>query len=78
MQEAQRRYPERPETHLARIAALRREHRHEEARAALEAARTALLADGDLIKSRYLDITLAQIQAAEGRPKSRSRACRVS
>lgn len=67
--EAEGRYPDQPEVRLLRIATLLSEHRPDEARAAIDAARTSL-ASGDAEEARAvrrrLDASLAQIQAQQG------------
>ncbi len=66
--DAERRYPDRPEMRLVRIATLLSERRHQEAGAAIEEARAALGSEGkeDAEIRRHLDVTLAQIRAARG------------
>jgi len=66
--EAERRYPERPEARLARIATLLSEGRPEAARTAVEEARAALAGDGEEARAlrRHLDLTLAGIRAQQG------------
>lgn len=66
--EAERLYPDRPEARLVRIQTLLSEHRRDEARAAIEEARTALdRADEETVELRHrLDVTLAQLRAEQG------------
>lgn len=66
--DAERRYPDRPEMRLVRIATLLSERRQEEAGAAIEEARAALAREGEEEPEirRHLDLTLAQIRAARG------------
>ena len=66
--EAEKLYPDRPEARLARIATLLSEHRQEEARTAIEEARTALTGEEEEQEEvrHRLDVTLAQIQAQQG------------
>jgi len=68
--EAERLYPDRPEVRLVRIATLLSEQRPDEARAAVEEARAALIGDDNEQRERRhrLDVTLAQIQAQQGEP----------
>jgi len=66
--EAERRYPDRPEVRLVRIATLLSEDKKDEARAAIEETRAGLAGDDDesLALRRRLDLTLAQLQAEQG------------
>jgi len=66
--EAERLYPDRAEARLARIATLLSEQRGEEARAAIEEARTVLVGDDEEQREqrRRLEVVLAQIQAQQG------------
>ncbi len=68
--ETEKLYPERPEARLLRIATLLKEHRRDEARAAIDEARAALAGDDEESQGirRRLDLTLAQIEAAQGEP----------
>jgi len=68
--EAERRYPDRPEARLVRIATLLSEQRGEEARAAIEEAHAALVGDDEDQREqrRRLEVALAQIQAQQGEP----------
>lgn len=68
LSDAEQRYPDRPEARLVRISTLLSEHREDEARAAIEQARTALAGDEDeTVGLRHrLDVTLAEIQAQQG------------
>ncbi|MBW2420404.1 MAG: tetratricopeptide repeat protein [Deltaproteobacteria bacterium] len=66
--EAELLYPDRAEVRLARIATLYSEHRHEEARLAIEEARAALASDEEetaALRAR-LDVSLAQLLAQQG------------
>jgi tetratricopeptide (TPR) repeat protein len=66
--EAERLYPDKPEARLARIQALISEHRRDEARAAIEAARGALSAEDDETEElrHRLDVAHAQLRAEQG------------
>ncbi len=68
--ETEKLYPERPEARLLRIATLLKEHRRDEARTAIDEARAAHQGDDEESKAirRRLDLTLAQIEAAQGEP----------
>jgi tetratricopeptide (TPR) repeat protein len=69
--EAERRYPERPEARLVRIATLLSEHRDSEAREAIEAASLALEGVDEQEEIRHrLEVTLAQVQAQQGETAS--------
>jgi tetratricopeptide (TPR) repeat protein len=66
--EAEKLYPDRPEARLVRIATLLSEHRHDEARGAIEEARAALTGEEEEqaeVRHR-LEVTLAQIRAQQG------------
>jgi tetratricopeptide (TPR) repeat protein len=66
--DAERLYPDRPEARLVRIATLLSEDRKDEARTAIEEARTELSGDDEesVALRRRLDLMLAQLQAEQG------------
>jgi len=68
--ETEKLYPERPEARLLRIATLLKEHRRDEARVAIDEALAAHEGDDEesMAIRRRLDLTLAQIEAAQGEP----------
>jgi tetratricopeptide (TPR) repeat protein len=70
--EAEHLHPNEPEARLVRIATLLSEHRHDEARAAIDEARAALKGDEEetVALRRRLDVTLAQIRAQQGDPEA--------
>jgi tetratricopeptide (TPR) repeat protein len=66
--EAEKLYPDRPEARLVRISTLLQDKRRDEALAAIAEARAAQLGDDEESEAirRRLDLTLAQIEAAQG------------
>lgn len=69
LREAERRYPERPEARLVRISTLLSEHRRDEAREAIEAARAAFGDAENQSELQRLEVMLAQLQARQGEPE---------
>lgn len=64
--QAQELYPDRPEARMARIATLVREDRYDEARKAVEEARAALDPEEHADLLARMDVTFAEILAAQG------------